>query len=173
MNDAKRERALVLGIGNVLLRDEGLGVRAIEYFSERYGFGPDVDCLDGGTSGLGLLSYIKDYSHIIVVDAVAASGPPGKVIRIPGEEVAKWPALKSTSAHQIGLRDLIEIARFQGLSPELVIIGIIPKDITPGLELTPETAESVPKAAEAVREELSRFGFKAERKKPSPFEKGG
>lgn len=164
MNDAKRKRALVLGIGNVLLKDEGLGVRAIEYFSERYGFGPDVDCLDGGTSGLGLLSYIKDYSHIIVVDAVAASGPPGKVIRIPGEEVAKWPALKSTSAHQIGLRDLIEIAKFQGLSPELVIIGIIPEDITPGLELTALAARSVPLAAEAIREELARFGFRAEKK---------
>ncbi|MBW7957906.1 MAG: HyaD/HybD family hydrogenase maturation endopeptidase [Deltaproteobacteria bacterium] len=164
MADAKRKKALVLGIGNVLLKDEGLGVRAIEYFSERYGFGPDVDCLDGGTSGLGLLSYIKDYSHIIVVDAVAASGPPGKLLRIPGEEVVKWPALKSTSAHQIGLRDLIEIAKFQGLRPELVIIGIIPRDITPGIELTPEAARSVPLAAEAIRDELTRFGFSVEKK---------
>lgn len=163
-SDAKLKRALVLGIGNVLLKDEGLGVRTIEYFSERYGFGPEVACLDGGTSGLGLLSYIKDYSHLIVVDAVAASGPPGKVIRIPGEEAAGWPALKSTSAHQIGLRDLIEIAKFQGLNPELVIIGIIPKDITPGLELTPEASGSIPLAAEAVREELQRFGFRAEKK---------
>lgn len=164
MADAKRKKALVLGIGNVLLKDEGAGVRAIEYFSERYGFGPDVTCLDGGTSGLGLLSHIKDYSHIIVVDAVAASGPPGKVIRIPWEEGARRPELKSTSAHRIGLRDLIEIAKFQGLRPELVIIGIIPKDMNPGLDLTPEAARSVPLAAEAVKEELSRFGFRAEKK---------
>jgi len=68
MAKRKRKKALVLGIGNVLLKDEGLGVRAIEYFAERYSFGKEVTCLDGGTSGLGLLSYIKDFSHLIIVD---------------------------------------------------------------------------------------------------------
>ncbi len=161
----KRKKALVLGIGNVLLRDEGFGVRATEYFEGHFSFGPDVVCLDGGTSGLGLLSYIEDYTHIIVVDAVAANGSPGKIFRIPGEEVQKWPSLKSSTAHQIGLRDLLAIARFQGLNPELMIIGVIPKDISAGLELTPVIKKAVPLAAEAIAEELKRFGFKVEVKK--------
>ncbi|OGP18678.1 MAG: hypothetical protein A2V21_310265 [Deltaproteobacteria bacterium GWC2_55_46] len=160
MAKRKRKKALVLGIGNVLLKDEGLGVRAIEYFAERYSFGKEVTCLDGGTSGLGLLSYIKDFSHLIIVDAVAANGEPGKLFRIPWEEVRKWPSLKSSTAHQIGLRDLIEIARFQGLSPELVIIGVIPKDISAGLELTPVIKKALPLVAEAIRKELETSGFK-------------
>ena len=165
MHKRKRKKALVLGIGNLLLRDEGLGVRTTEYFEGHFSFGPDVVCLDGGTSGLGLLSYIEDYSHIIIVDAVAALEAPGKIFRIPGEEVRKWPALKSSTAHQIGLRDLLAIARFQGLNPELMIIGVIPKDISPGLELTPAIKRAVPLAAEAIGEELKKFGFKVEGKK--------
>lgn len=160
----KRNKALVLGIGNVLLKDEGLGVRAIEYFKGHYSFGRDVSCLDGGTSGLGLLSHIKDFSHIIVVDAVSAGGAPGKVLRIHGDDILKWPALKSTTAHQIGLRDLIAIARSQGLSPELMVIGVVPKDTSAGLELTPEVKRALHSAAEAVREGLRGFGFKAEAK---------
>ncbi|HEY4706813.1 MAG TPA: HyaD/HybD family hydrogenase maturation endopeptidase [Thermodesulfobacteriota bacterium] len=165
MHKRKRKKALVLGIGNLLLRDEGLGVRTTEYFEGHFSFGPDVVCLDGGTSGLGLLSYIEDYSHIIIVDAVAALEAPGKIFRIPGEEVQKWPALESSTAHQIGLRDLLAIARFQGLNPELMIIGVIPKDISPGLELTPAIKRAVPLAAEAIGEELKKFGFKVEGKK--------
>lgn len=160
----KRKKALVLGIGNILLKDEGLGVRAAEFFKRNFSFGPDVACLDGGTSGLGLLSYIRDYSHLIIVDAVTAAGEPGTVIRIPGEKLQSLPDLKSASAHQIGVRDLLTIARFQGLSPELVVVGIIPKDISAGLELTPEAEKALPLAAEAIREELEKFGFKAHRR---------
>lgn len=162
----KRKKALVLGIGNLLLRDEGLGVRAVEFFKREYGFGPEVACLDGGTSGLGLLTYIRDYTHIIIVDAVRAEGAPGTVISIPGEKLDSLPSLKSSSAHQIGVKDLLAIARFQGLNPELSVIGIIPRDISTGMELTPEAEKAVPLAAEAIRKELEKFGFKAEERRP-------
>jgi hydrogenase maturation protease len=160
----KRKKALVLGIGNLLLKDEGLGVRAAESFKRGYSFGAEVVCLDGGTSGLGLLSYIRDYTHLIIVDAVAAKGAPGTILRIPGEKLQSLPYLKPSTAHQIGVRDLLAIARFQGLSPELVVIGIIPKDISAGLELTPEAHKALPLATEAIREELEKFGFKAAKK---------
>lgn len=160
----KRKKALVLGIGNILLKDEGLGVKAAEYFKRNFSFGPDVACLDGGTSGLGLLSYIRDFSHIIIIDAVSKAGKPGTIIRIPGEKVQGLPEKKSTSAHQIGVTDLLAIARFEGLNPQLVVIGIIPKDLSAGLELTPEAEQALPLVAEAIREELEEFGFKAERK---------
>jgi hydrogenase maturation protease len=160
----KRKKALVLGIGNLLLKDEGLGVRAAELFKLDYRFGPEVECLDGGTSGLGLLTYILDYTHLIIVDAVHAKGAPGTILRIPGEKLQSWPYLKPSTAHQIGVRDLLAIARFQGLEPQLALVGIIPKDISAGLELTPEARKALPLAAEAIREELEKFGFKAERK---------
>src|SRR3972149_576005 len=150
MHKRKRKKALVLGIGNLLLRDEGLGVRTTEYFEGHFSFGPDVVCLDGGTSGLGILSYIEDYSHIIIVDAVAALEAPGKIFRIPGEEVQKWPALESSTAHQIGLRDLLAIARFQGLNPQPMIIGVIPAHLSPGLGRNLAIKTSFPLAAEAI-----------------------
>lgn len=166
MAHKKRKKALVLGIGNLLLKDEGLGVRAIEIFKRDYSFGPEVTCLDGGTSGLRLLTYIQDYTHLIIVDAVRAEGAPGTVISIPGEKLGSLSSLKSSSAHQIGVKDLLAIARFQGLSPELVVIGIIPYDISAGLELTPVALKALPLAAKAIREELEKFGFKAEERRP-------
>lgn len=162
----QRKKALVLGIGNLLLKDEGLGVRAIELFKSDYSFGPEVTCLDGGTSGMGLLTYIQDYTHIIIVDAVRAEGAPGTVLTIPGEKLQSLPTLKTSSAHQIGVKDLLAIAEFQGLKPELAVIGIIPKDISAGLELTPEAQKALPRAAEAIRQELEKFGFKAEERRP-------
>lgn len=159
-----RKKALVLGVGNILLKDEGLGVRAAMYFERNFSFGPEVACLDGGTSGLGLLSYIREYSHLIIVDAVSASGEPGSVIRIPGDKIQGFPSLKSSSAHQIGVKDLLAIARFEGLSPDVVVIGIVPRDISAGLELTPEAQEALPRAAEAIREELEKSGFRVRKK---------
>lgn len=160
----KRGKALVLGIGNLLLKDEGAGVRTVTLFESGYSFGPDIACLDGGTSGLSLLSYIKDYTHIIIVDALRSQGPPGTVVRVPEEKLQNFPALSHTSAHQIGLKDLLAIARFEGLDPEISVIGVIPKDMSAGMELTPEVQGALPVAAEAIREELERFGFKAARK---------
>lgn len=147
------------------MKDEGLGVRAIELFKRDYSFGPEVDCLDGGTSGMGLLTYIQDYTHIIIVDAVSADGAPGTIIRVPGEKLNSLPTLKSSSAHQIGMKDLLAIAHFQGLKPELAVIGIIPGAISAGLELTPEAEKALPLAAEAIRQELEKFGFKAEERR--------
>jgi len=160
----RRNKALVLGIGNLLLKDEGAGVRTVALFESDYSFGDDVVCLDGGTSGLGLLSYIRDYTHLIIVDALRSQGPPGTLVRVPKEKLQNTPARSHTSAHQIGLKDLLAIARFEGLDPEISVIGVIPKDMSAGMELTPEVQRALPLATEAIRKELERFGFKAAKK---------
>lgn len=162
----KRDKALVLGIGNLLLRDEGAGVRTIGLFERDYSFGHDVVCLDGGTSALSLLTHIRDYTHIIIVDAVRTQGPPGTIVRVPGERLESLPGLPHTSAHQVGVKDLLAIAEFQGLRPEVSLVGIAPGEISAGMELTPRVQEALPLAAEAIREELEKFGFKARRKTP-------
>lgn len=162
----KRGKALVLGTGNLLLRDEGAGVRATELFEREFSFGPDVTCLDGGTSGLSLLNHIRDYTHILIVDAVRADCPPGTVVRVSGERLAHLPGLQHASAHQLGIKDLLAIAAFEGLKPEITLIGITPEDISAGMELTPRVQEALAIAAEAIREELEKSGFKAARKAP-------
>lgn len=163
MANKDKKKALVLGIGNILLKDEGLGVRAIEFFEKMYSFDQEVSCMDGGTAGLALLSYIKDFSHIIIIDAVAANGHPGSILKFKGDEVLKGPPLK-TSAHQLGVTDLLTLLKFEGYSPEVAIIGVIPEDYSAGLELSLSISKVLPEIAEAISYELSAFGFKAKRK---------
>ena len=95
--------ALVLGVGNVILGDEGIGVRAVEELQRRYSFPDDVELLDGGTSGIELLRYFDDIEHLLIVDAVSAGHPPGSVLRVEGEDV---PATFETriTPHQLGQR---------------------------------------------------------------------
>jgi hydrogenase maturation protease len=151
------KRALVLGVGNILLRDEGLGVRATEYIKDHFSFPPEVSVIDGGTGGLTLLKLLKDYDPVIILDAVASRSSPGTLYRIPASELPKAPPLMST-AHQLGVKELLSLASLEGYDPEVVIIGMEPLDMTPGLELSPLVKLRLPLVANLVREELRRFG---------------
>ncbi len=155
--NGNNRKFLILGIGNILLKDEGLGVRAIEYLRERFHIPPQVSILDGGTLGLALLSIIKEFNHIIVIDAVSSNGSPGTIYRIPANELPMVRPLM-TSLHQFGVRDLLAIASLQGYNPDVVIIGMEPLDISPGLELTELIKERLPVVVDLVREELQGFG---------------
>lgn len=154
----KSGRTLVLGVGNILLRDEGLGVRTIEYIRDKYVIPEDVSVVDGGTAGLGLLSLIKDFDNIIIVDAVVPRTSPGALYRIPGEKLKGSPPLMAT-AHQLGVRDMLAIAELEGLSAEVVVIGMEPMDVTTGLELSGVVSRKLPEAAAMVIEELKVLGI--------------
>ncbi len=158
MTERDNKSFLILGVGNILLRDEGLGVRTIEYLKDRFSIPPEVSTIDGGTGGLALLSLIRDYDYIIIVDAIASQGSPGTLYRILGKELQKAPPLMTT-AHQLGFQDLLAIAHLEGNNPDVVIIGMEPLDISPGLELSPLVRERLPQVADMVREELAEFGI--------------
>ncbi len=147
------KRFLILGVGNILLKDEGMGVRAIESLQEKYVSPPNVSFIDGGTSGLNLLSLMKDYTHVIIVDAIAPNGTPGALYRIPSEELPKAPPLMTT-AHQLGVQDMLALAHLEGYNPDVVIIGMEPLDMSPGLDLSPLIQEKLPEIADMVRDEL-------------------
>lgn len=160
-----KKRALVLGVGNILLRDDGLGVRTAEFFERSYSFGSDVSCLDGGTAGAGLLTLFSEFSHIIIIDALSSDSPPGAIYTFSGEDLKKkGPRLKA-SAHSIGVKDLLDLAAFEGSRPAVSIIGIVPSEISPGLELSDEVMEALPEAARTISKELKRFGFKTAKRK--------
>jgi hydrogenase maturation protease len=154
-----KKRVLVLGVGNILLGDEGLGVRAAEYIKEHFSLPPEVSVIDGGTGGLTLLKLLQDYNPVIIVDAVASRSSPGTLYRIPASDLPKAPPLMTT-AHQLGVKDLLSLASLEGYDPEVVIIGMEPLDITPGLELSPLVKLRLPLMANLVKEELRRFGVK-------------
>jgi hydrogenase maturation protease len=149
---------LILGIGNVLLMDEGIGVRAVEELEGRYRFPDEVEILDGGTSGIELLSHIRTRSHLIIIDALKSGHPPGTVVRVDGEDV---PSRFRTriSPHQLGLSDLLAAARLTEELPEnLVLFGIEPKRIETGLELSTEVRAGLEKLIKVVVDELRGLG---------------
>lgn len=160
-----KKRALVLGVGNILLKDDGLGVRTAEFFSHSYSFGSDVSCLDGGTAGAGLLPLFSEFSHIIIIDALSSDSPPGTIYKFSGEDLKKKGARLKTTAHSIGVKDLLDLAAFEGSHPVVSIIGIVPSDISPGLDISDPVREKLPEAAGQISDTLKRFGFKTAKRK--------
>ena len=149
---------LVLGIGNVLLTDEGVGVRALNELKRRYCFSDNVEFLDGGTSGIELLRHIQDRDTLIIIDAMTHDREPGAVYRVENDDV---PAVFRTriSPHQLGLSDLLAAAMLTDNMPEnLVLFGVEPESVDIGLELTATVEASLDKLITAVVEELRTLG---------------
>ena len=152
-------RTLVLGLGNILLRDEGVGVRVVEALAERYTLPAEVEVVDGGTAGMDLLNTLAGCDHLLICDAVRTGGSPGSVVKLAGDQV---PALFQTrcSPHQLGLADLLATLTLTGEAPAVVtLIGIIPADLRLGLELSDEAAEAAGRAVEELAAELRGLGY--------------
>ncbi|TAL25813.1 MAG: HyaD/HybD family hydrogenase maturation endopeptidase [Nitrospirae bacterium] len=152
-------KILILGIGNILMSDEGVGIRSIEELERRFKFPENVELLDGGTSGIELLSYISSRDYLIVIDSVKSGLPPGTVVKIEGEDV---PAKFRTriSPHQLGLSDILAAARLTDELPkQMVLFGIEPKKIGVGLELSQEVKKNFDKLLNVVIEEVRKIGY--------------
>jgi hydrogenase maturation protease len=149
---------LVLGIGNVLLTDEGIGVRALNELQRRYTFPDNVELLDGGTAGIELLRHIRKRDYLIIIDAMKFAKEPGTVTRVEGNDV---PAAFRTriSPHQLGLSDLLAAAMLTDELPEnLVLFGVEPENLDIGLDLTDVVEASLDELQGAIIEELRSAG---------------
>lgn len=132
---------LVLGIGNLVMGDDGAGVRVVQELQKRYIFPPHVEIMDGGTLGLDLLPKLEGIGRLLVVDAVETGGEPGTLVRLLGEELPIALQTK-VSPHQMGLKDLLAVAELMGHTPrEMVLVGIQPAGIGMSAELSPHVAE--------------------------------
>lgn len=148
---------LVLGLGNILLSDEGAGVQAVEELQRRYDCDGNVEFIDGGTIGLELLSYFEERSHILIVDAVKNDQKPGTIVRIEDP-----PAYfrNRISPHQIGLADVMGVAAITGiLPPNITLFGIEPKQISTGLDLSADVALNLSRLVDLVAAELKTIGI--------------
>jgi hydrogenase maturation protease len=149
---------LVLGIGNVLLTDEGVGVRTLKELERRFSFPANVELLDGGTAGIELLRHIRNRDCLIIIDAMKSGQVPGTIVRVAGEDV---PAAFRTriSPHQLGLSDLLAAAMLTDELPKnLVLFGVEPESIDIGLDLTETVEANLGKLIEAVADELRAAG---------------
>ena len=146
---------LVLGIGNLVMSDDGIGVRVVQLLNERYRFPPDVTILDGGTLGLDLLPKLEGVDRLLVVDAVETGKVAGTLVRMAGEDV---PVVLETkvSPHQMGLKDLLAVAMLQGFMPrEMVLLGVQPGIIEMGMDLSAEVGSQLEPLADRVLAELA------------------
>lgn len=159
-----RSRLLILGLGNLLCTDDGLGAMVAQRIAETRTLPDGVQVLDGGTLGLQLLPYLEDAECAILVDAIDADGPPGTLVRLEGEEVG--PAVAGRlSVHQVGVSDLIEAARWRGrVPPSLVLLGSVPETTELGIGLSPRVQATFTQLVDVVCEEAARLGYPLEKK---------
>ena len=158
MDTGRAPHILILGLGNVLLRDEGLGVRALERLTALYDLPEVIQTLDGGTLGLTLLPFLEGVTHLLVLDAVRTGGPPGTMARLDCSDLSRTLALKM-SAHQTGLPELLALGDLQGcLPPHIIVCGIEPASMEWGMGLTSPVAEQIDPLVQMAVQELSRWG---------------
>ncbi len=151
-------RITVLGVGNLLLSDEGVGVRVVEYLDARYSFPDQVRLVDGGVLGIGLMGLISETDHLIVVDAVMNRNVPGTLYRLEGAQVPHR-ILAKQSMHQMDLPEVLALCKAVGHEPQTIVLGVEPQDIhTLATELTPLVAGKIPELAALVTAELERLG---------------
>jgi hydrogenase maturation protease len=149
------DQILVLGVGNILLSDEGFGVRVVNRLKDSYVFPENVCLMDGGVLGMNLLGPISEASHLIVIDAIRNRHPAGTRYRIEGRDIPARIRSKN-SLHQIDLLEALTLCEALGNVPETVILGVEPRDIeTMDIHLTPEIAAQVEPMVECVLKELA------------------
>ncbi|MEN6586231.1 MAG: HyaD/HybD family hydrogenase maturation endopeptidase [Sulfuricella sp.] len=152
-------RIVVLGVGNILLSDEGIGVRTVEKLARDYVLPPEVEVIDGGTSAMEMLEDLGHADHLIIVDAVRSGKAPATIIRMAGDEVPVFFRTK-LSPHQVGLSDVLATLVLMGEQPgTTTVIGIEPESLALGLELTPAVAMQLPQVVGLVKNELNQLGM--------------
>jgi len=163
--EERHDQITVLGVGNILFTDEGVGIRVVERLMEKYGFPANVSLVDGGVLGLNLLGVISEADRLIVVDAIRNGGNPGDFYRLVGEEIPKRVFAKN-SLHQVDLLEALTLCQALDKVPETVIIGIEPEDIsTLCIDLSDAIHSRIDHLVEMVLDELDELGVAYELKR--------
>jgi hydrogenase maturation protease len=158
----------VIGLGSVLLTDDGFGPNVIELLRAGWDFPDGVAIVDAGTPGLALAGYLHRREVVILVDTVAATGAPGELRAYRGEELRMLPMKPRVNPHDPAVQEALWIADLGGRGPrDISLIGVIPASTEPGTSLTARVQPAVTTAAERVIAQLEASGIKA-RRRPTP-----
>jgi hydrogenase maturation protease len=160
VNDAKGIG--VLSVGNILMGDDGIGPFVLKILESRYEFPSNVVLHDLGTTGLGSASFFSDYDAVILIDAVSAKGQPGELRQYRKEQLVRVPIPQRVSPHDPALVEALLFAELSGLCPrEVLLVGVVPKSVELGCELTETVQAAVEPAIAAILAELQRLGTAA------------
>ena len=152
-------KTAILGVGNILLKDEGIGVRVVRQLEQEYTFPPDIALIDGGTDGPHLTSLVADFDEIIVIDAVEGGENPGTLYRFALDQIS-FDVPTHLSIHQMGVLEALNEVKLLGKEPKVTFIGVEPEDISPwGMDLSPVIEEKIPEIITLVLKELSERGI--------------
>ena len=147
------QNILILGLGNILLGDEGVGVRVIEQLLSRP-LPDEIEVIDGGTAGYELINFFEGKEKVIIVDAVKTNDTPGSVYKLDLALVQEDETVQ-LSLHQIGLKNVFKMASLMDLNPEVTLVGIVPKDYQDyNIGLSDEVEKAIPLAIETVLKEI-------------------
>jgi len=146
-------------MGNILLEDEGLGIRALELLERQYEIPANVELLDGGTTGMGLLDDIAGREHLLVLDAVQTGEQPGTLVVMHGDEVPVYFGIRVTP-HQLGLADVLATLELSGEQPgSVTVLGLVPNSLEMSLEPSAPIKARLPQLMNAAVAELARIGY--------------
>jgi len=147
------QNILILGLGNILLGDEGVGVRVIEQLLSRP-LPDEIEVIDGGTAGYELINFFEGKEKVIIVDAVKTNDTPGSVYKMDLSLVQEDETVQ-LSLHQIGLKNVFKMASLMDLNPEVTLVGIVPKNYQDyNIGLSDEVEKAIPLAIETVLKEI-------------------
>jgi hydrogenase maturation protease len=146
-------KIMVMGVGNILLSDEGLGVRFLDELKKK-DLPENVELLEGGTAGLELVHLIQEVDFLIIVDAMNAQAEPGALFRFHPGDIKVFPEQYEVSFHQIGIIEVLAMANVLGQAPKTLIFGIQPKSLEWGMDISPEIQALLPRLTEFVLNEI-------------------
>jgi len=157
--EGDRVGVVVLGLGNVLLADDGIGAAAVDRLERDYRIPPEVRLVEGGTLGLSLLDVVGGAEHLILVDAVATDAPPGTLVRLDGGDVMD-AVRERLSVHQVGVADLLNAARLIGRYPaSVLLLGLVPGSIGLGVGRTSAVDAALDALVAAIVREVQTLGY--------------
>ena len=157
MDQIKSNPIVLLGVGNILLTDEGFGVHVVNQLREDYVFNPPITILDGGTMGMELLTYMRGMTKLLLVDAINGGDVPGTVYEFPHEEMNSY-FTEAISVHEVGMQDILRIRALQEDPLEdAFVIGVEPESLELGLTLSDSTQAAVAEVKERVLRVLSNW----------------
>lgn len=162
----------ILALGNILIRDDGVGPYLLARLESEYEFPLQVDLLDGGTPGFDLLPLIEGLDCLILLDAVKGPGPPGSVHEFTREQIMASGVPTSVAAHDPKLREvLFEAALRERLPQDVLLVGVVPEDTSVGTNLSDTVLAAAPEALRRVEAKLKSLGMEAVRRQvPKPLE---
>lgn len=164
-------KVAVIGVGNILLKDEGFGVFVAKYLQENYQFCESLTIIDGGTGGYSLLKYLQDYEQIIIIDVIHTDGKPGSVYKIEEKDFSIISSFHKT-VHEVDIAQVVEFAKLVGKSGKVKVIAVVPKDInTLDIGLTEEIKKNFKYIIKHILKEIRQLGICFKKKHHKPLDK--